>query len=217
MNAIKNNYTVLGLLISYFSISLLNILFSQIYGSQLNNFQAISREMLVFVCMAFLFWIIIKKENRTLESIGLYNSKWRKTVINVIIGLLITIGGIALSLWLLNLLGLEFGTSTAFDKLTPIAVLIIVIRAGVVEEVFMRGYIYERLKEYLKSPIAAALLSTIPFALFHYNQGWAGIIISFILGSILMGLYMWKRDLKANIIIHFLIDFIPNLLLVSIL
>lgn len=216
MKSKLNSYSILGLFISYFSISLLSILFSTIFGNQLNSIQAISRELLIFGCMAFLFWIIIKKENLTLESIGLYNSKWLTTFKNVIIGLIITIGGIALSLWILDLLGLKFGTSTAFDKLTPIAVLVIVIRAGIVEEVFMRGYIYERMKVVLKSPIAAALISTIPFALFHYTQGWAGIIISFILGSILMGLYMWKRDLKANIIIHFLIDFVPNLLLVAI-
>jgi membrane protease YdiL (CAAX protease family) len=81
----------------------------------------------------------------------------------------------------------------------------------VAEEVFMRGYLLERLTTLTRSPWAAVTLSLIPFALLHYpGQGWAGVLISFFAGGVLTWFYLWKRDLKANIIAHFLVDFIPN-------
>lgn len=210
-------YTPIGLLISYFSITALSIVFANLFGEQLTSLQAIARELLIFGCVGILFFIILKKEKLTLNSIGLHNRHWGKSMLYVLIGLLFSIGGIALSLWLCQLLGWEFGTSTAFDKLSPLAIFIIVLRAGIAEEVFMRGYIFERLTGFFNNKWAAALLSTIPFALLHYKQGYAGILISFVLGAILMGMYMWKRDLKSNIITHFTIDFVPNLLLAAII
>jgi membrane protease YdiL (CAAX protease family) len=38
-------------------------------------------------------------------------------------------------------------------------------------------------------------------------------LIALVLGGILTGFYLWKRNLVANIFAHFLIDFIPNVLL----
>jgi membrane protease YdiL (CAAX protease family) len=51
----------------------------------------------------------------------------------------------------------------------------------------------------------------VPFALLHYTQGWSGIIISFAAGAVLTATYWWKRNLPANMIAHFLIDFLANI------
>jgi uncharacterized protein len=51
------------------------------------------------------------------------------------------------------------------------------------------------------------------FALGHYRQGVAGIIIALLTGAVLTYAYVWKRDLVANMIAHFTVDFVPNILL----
>jgi membrane protease YdiL (CAAX protease family) len=72
----------------------------------------------------------------------------------------------------------------------------------------------ERLSSLTGSKAAAVILSLVPFALLHYpGQGWAGVLVSFAAGGVLTWFYLWKRDLKANIIAHFLVDFIPNVAL----
>jgi len=35
-------------------------------------------------------------------------------------------------------------------------------------------------------------------------------VIALALGAILSGFYLWRRDLVANMIAHFLVDFIAN-------
>lgn len=38
-----------------------------------------------------------------------------------------------------------------------------------------------------------------------------------VLGGVLSGLYLWKRNLWVNMSVHFLVDFIPNVLLAGVL
>jgi len=39
----------------------------------------------------------------------------------------------------------------------------------------------------------------------------ANILIAFVLDGILAALYLWRRDLVANTLAHFLVDFVANL------
>jgi membrane protease YdiL (CAAX protease family) len=109
-------------------------------------------------------------------------------------------------------LGWKYGDSKAFDKPSLATIAFITLRAGIAEEVFMRGFLIERLTEMTKNIYVACMLSLVPFALFHAWQGPAGVLISFVLGGYLTFIYVWRRDLKSNIITHFLVDFIPNVI-----
>ena len=40
-----------------------------------------------------------------------------------------------------------------------------------------------------------------------------GVVLALVLGSIITGYYLWKRDLLAAMFAHFLVDFVPNVLL----
>jgi membrane protease YdiL (CAAX protease family) len=40
----------------------------------------------------------------------------------------------------------------------------------------------------------------------------AGVFLALVLGAILTGFYLWKRNLLAVIVAHFMVDFIPNIL-----
>ncbi|MFL6568148.1 MAG: CPBP family intramembrane glutamic endopeptidase, partial [Chthoniobacterales bacterium] len=88
----------------------------------------------------------------------------------------------------------------------------IVIRAGVVEELCYRGYAIERLHALGLPRNVAAIVPLIIFGIGHWTGGWANIVIALALGGILAAFYLWKRDLLANMVGHFLVDFFGNVL-----
>jgi len=45
-----------------------------------------------------------------------------------------------------------------------------------------------------------------------WTGGAANIAIALALGAILAGFYLWRRDLIANMIGHFAVDFVANVL-----
>ena len=99
-----------------------------------------------------------------------------------------------------------------FDKLPLWLITLIVIRAGVVEELFYRGYAIERLQALGLGRFASAAIPLVIFSVAHWTGGWANIVIALALGAILAGFYLWRRDLVANMIGHGLVDFVGNVL-----
>ena len=108
-------------------------------------------------------------------------------------------------------LGIRYGEDSAISRSLPVTFLTIV-RAAVAEELFYRGYAFERIEALAGSKWIAAAVTLTLFAGFHYRQGLAGMTLVLVVGAILTGFYMWKRDLMAAVAAHFLVDFIPNIL-----
>jgi len=54
----------------------------------------------------------------------------------------------------------------------------------------------------------AAAIPMLIFSLGHWNTGWPNVVNAFLLGSVLSLFYIWRRDLLANMIGHFLVDVI---------
>jgi membrane protease YdiL (CAAX protease family) len=153
----------------------------------------------------------MKGEKLGLDSIGLKFDGWNKSLLLTFAIMVSSVVAIIIGVLISQLMGWSFGESKAFDALSLWTVTLVTIRAGVAEEVFMRGYLLERLTTISGSNWIAIALSLLPFALLHYpGQGWAGVLVSFNAGAVLTAFYFWKRDLKANILAHFLIDFIAN-------
>jgi len=46
----------------------------------------------------------------------------------------------------------------------------------------------------------------------HWTGGWANIVIALVLGGMLALFFIWRRDLVANMIGHWFVDFIGNVL-----
>ena len=210
---IPNRFTWIGLFLSMFSITAINLVFKSIFGDQLNDAQMMTREILIFGMVGFLLFYIIPKEKLDLSSIGLHNKQWGRSLLFAVVIFVVCIAALFGCLEICKLLGWKFGESKSFDLLSKPVVAFITLRAGVAEEVFMRGFLLERFTTITGKKWMAFLLSTIPFGLLHYTQGYAGILIATVAGGVLALFYFWKRDLKANIIAHFLIDFIPNVLM----
>src|SRR5204862_1712701 len=85
--------------------------------------------------------------------------------------------------------------SAAFEKLPLWLITLIVLRAGVVEELLYRGYAIERLQAFGLKRAWAAGLPLVIFALGHWTGGAANILIALVLGAILSAFYLWRRDL----------------------
>ncbi len=213
MNHKISGYTWVGILISMFSITVINLSMKALYGPILNNLQMITKELIILGVTAFLLFYIIPKEKLNLDSIGLHARNIKKNWLWIFGLLLICIAGLAICLLVCKWLGWPFGESKSFDKLSPWVITLVTLRAGISEEVFMRGFLLERFTTITGKKWIAFLLSTLPFGFLHYPQGYAGILIATVAGGILALFYFWKRDLIINIIAHFLVDFIPNVVL----
>jgi membrane protease YdiL (CAAX protease family) len=103
-------------------------------------------------------------------------------------------------------------SGAALAKLPVWLVTLIVVRAGVLEELFYRGYAIERLEALGLNRFWAGTIPLVIFSVGHWTGGWANMVIALVLGAALTLFYLWRRDLVANIIGHFLVDFISNVI-----
>ena len=89
----------------------------------------------------------------------------------------------------------------------------LVLRAAVVEEIIFRGYLIEKVRQLTGSTAAAVLVSVAAFTLAHLSK-WGAVHLIPVFGTavVLALLYVWKRDLGANMLAHFLIDGVGFLL-----
>jgi uncharacterized protein len=201
--------TWIGLFISLFALLLVRQAISY-FAPTLTTGSAIVRETLLWASAAALLIIVRRGERLPLKSIGIGTSRWWKSilwglVIAVVSGLIV--GALA------ALTGYGHGPgSAAFERLPLWLITLIVLRAGVVEELFYRGYAIERLQAVGVNPVWAAGIPLIIFALGHWTGGAANILIALAAGAILTAFYFWRRDLIANMIGHGLVDFIANVL-----
>jgi uncharacterized protein len=208
--------TYLGLALALFGVPLLIYLFqSRVAAGPYTNHFVITKELSIFALTGVLLLLITKGEKLGLDSIGLHNRNWGKSILWGLIGTVIVIAALALLLFIFPKVGIKFGQGGESDRYKNVSLWVMtlmVLRAGIVEEICYRGYAIERLEKMTGNWIIYFLIPLILFGLFHYKQGLGGIIISFVAGAILAVLYLKRRDLKANIITHFLVDFLPNVL-----
>lgn len=83
---------------------------------------------------------------------------------------------------------------------------IISINAGLSEELFFRLLLPLLLVLVLGDVVAAFAVSALSFGLVHFYQGWAGVILTTILGGILTLVYLGTGHLWIAIIVHAAID-----------
>jgi membrane protease YdiL (CAAX protease family) len=206
------SWTYAGLAIALFAAPAIVILFKLAGFTRADFGATVVRELIILALVAILFWIIRDREKLPLSSIGLRPQKIVPAVLWSLAVMLLFVVGIAACLLVLPLLGLSYGSSSG--PAVPIGVsLLLYARAGIAEEVFYRGYAIERIEALTGSRAIAAALPLLIFAGSHFSQGPAGILMTFVIGAIATAIYLWKRNLLILIIAHFMVDFIPNVLL----
>ena len=205
-------WTLAGLALALVGASALLIAQRAITGPIAGVPQILAREGMLFALAAVLVLIIRRGERLPLSSIGFNLDRPRRTALLSLAVFLALCVGVAVALSLLHVAGLPMPDSKGF-KPPPLVMTLVVIRAGMVEELFYRGFAIERLEWLTRNKWVAAILPLLFFTAAHYTGGVSGMLIALVLGGILTFFYMWKRDLIANMTGHFLIDFIPNVLL----
>jgi membrane protease YdiL (CAAX protease family) len=171
---------------------------------------AILKEALIWLSAVALVVLIRRGEHLPLRSIGLGTARWWESILwGFIVAIVsaVVVGALAHVTHYGNGPG-----SAAFEKLPLWLITLIVFRAGVVEELFYRGYAIERLQLVGLGRFWAVAIPLVIFSLGHWTGGAANILIAFAAGLILTGFYLWRRDLVANMIGHGLIDFVGNVL-----
>jgi hypothetical protein len=71
---------------------------------------------------------------------------------------------------------------------------LVVLRAGIVEELFYRGYAIERLQLLGLNRWLAAVIPLLIFGFGHGTNGWANVVLALALGAVLTAFYLWRRD-----------------------
>ena len=198
-----------GLFIAFFGMLIMRQTVSYFYPT-LTFTAALWKESLIWLCVIALLLVIWRGEHLSLRSVGLGTADWRKSLLwsLPLAVVCILVGGVVVAIT-------HYGHSEnaeAFGRLPVWLVSLICVRAGVVEELFFRGYAIERLESLGLNRFWAAAIPLAVFAVGHWTGGWANIVIALAIGAVLAAFYLWRRDLAANMIAHFLVDFIPNVL-----
>jgi membrane protease YdiL (CAAX protease family) len=201
--------TWIGLFIAFFGMLIARQAVSYFYPT-ITVTAAVWKESLIWLCVIALFLVIRNGEHLSLRSVGIGNSAPMKSVLwsLPLAVVCFLIGGLLVAIT-------HYGHSEnaeAFGKLPVWLVSLICVRAGFAEELFFRGYAIERLEAFGLSRFWAAGIPLVVFAFGHWTGGWANIVIALALGAVLSASYLWRRDLVMNMIGHFLVDFIPNVL-----
>ncbi|MES2300031.1 MAG: CPBP family intramembrane glutamic endopeptidase [Pseudomonadota bacterium] len=171
------------------------------------------RECLMFFSAYGLWCSLRRNESLGWSAIGLAKPALKPTALIVVIGLAVSAALIAVWDIVMDDLHIPLGGKSASVTMpTSLAVLLLMIlRAGVLEEFFFRGVAMGRLEAATGSRAIAAVLPLFVFAGLHWNTGLRNMLGALALGLVLTVLYFWKRNLWANIIVHFVIDLAPVL------
>ena len=201
--------TWLGLLLSLFAMPAIRYALV-FFVPEVTFGWAILKEVLFWISAVALVLVIRRGEHLSLRSIGLGTARWWTSILW---GLAIAVVLAAVMGVLAHLTGYGHGPgSAAFEKLPLWLLTLIVFRAGVVEELFYRGYAMERLRMIGLGRFLSIAIPLVIFSVGHLSGGAANVLIAFAAGAILTGFYLWRRDLVANMIGHGLVDFVANVL-----
>jgi membrane protease YdiL (CAAX protease family) len=198
-----------GLLISLFGMFVLRWAFSWVFRDTTTTSAAL-KELCTWLTAAALLLLIRRGERLPLSSIGLGTVRWWKSLLWA---LAIAATALVAAGFVSHFTGYgQEPGSGPLGKLPLWLLFLIVVRAGVVEELFYRAYPIERLQSLgLARPLAAGIPLLI-FAFGHANHGLLSAIIAFVVGGVLAVFYLWRRDLVANMVGHSLVDVIGVIL-----
>jgi len=196
--------TWIGLFLALFGMLIIRGAYNRLAPDPAAPHFVFVREICFYIFAVSMLLFVRFVEKRPLTSIGIGTSKALKTLgWGFVTGLLCLVAGGIVG-FLTHFNGGE--TGKILSRLPLWLLFVIVIRAGIVEELCYRGYPIERLQEAGLSKFWAAFIPLMIFAVAHWTGGWANIAIAFVLGGILAAFYLWRRDLIANIFAHALVD-----------
>jgi membrane protease YdiL (CAAX protease family) len=165
-------------------------------------------EILWWILVAVIILYVTRAEHRPLASIGFRVP--RAADIGLAVAAAIVMIGLIGVIFTVVLPALHLSVSRQLNAARGAPILfrlVQVTRAAVAEEITFRGYGYERIQEISGSRWLAAISTWALFTIAHLSSwGWGQVIIAAAGGLILTLLYVWRRNLWANMIAHWLTD-----------
>jgi uncharacterized protein len=167
---------------------------------------------LLFVTLGYIVFV----ERLRLSSIGLKRPGWMTLAVAALTAAALFALDPAID-WVIGLL--HVNTDPGSGSGHPLGAMpywyraVLVVRAAVAEEVIFRGYAIERIEALTGSTTLAVIVSAAMFGYAHLAfWGWAPALNVAAGGLVLALVYVWRRDLGANILAHFIVDAIALLL-----
>lgn len=161
----------------------------------------------------FVILYVLKVEELPLSSIGFKRPSVPDIVAGACTGALIIVGFALLYYFVLP--ALHFSEHKQVHQLASTPLwwkLISVVRAAVAEEIIFRGYGFERLRSLSGSTVFAALASWAIFTVEHLSVwGFGHLLIAGFGGILLTLVYVWRRNIYAAMVAHFIADLISVL------
>lgn len=155
-------------------------------------------------------WLGVRKRGGNLRTLsgGRWNS-WSDLASDV---------GLAISSWV-GLLGVNWiaarllgSESVNYVSLVPKAIpeilawIAVSVSAGICEELIYRGYLQQQLHALGGNLSLAVLAQGLIFGLMHSYQGWKSATVICVIGMLLGALAAWRKNLRANILVHTWVD-----------
>jgi uncharacterized protein len=174
----------------------------------------IARDLALMSLVMFFLW----RNGESLASIGWKREHW---VREVLVGIALfpvfffILGAVA---YLLQGIGFnipstgeeKFLAAVSFSQMA--LALLLVVTVAVVEETIFRGYLLLRFVHITGSGTWAVVVSAVIFSLGHGYEGSAGVGTVGIMGMVFAVIYLWRKNIIAPVVIHFLQDFLGILL-----
>lgn len=166
-------------------------------------------ELPFWILTVVLFAYVLLVERKALSSIGLRVPGIVDVLLAIGCGFVIAFGYGFIALFVLPRLHLTTNTAEMAKLLrTPLWYrVLLVTRAAVSEELLFRAYPIERLAEWTGRRWIGAVLSLAAFTVAHL-AGWGAAHLIFVAfaGGMLTILYLWRRNLWANMLAHWITD-----------
>ena len=203
-----------GLALALFGIPLVTNGFRFFHGAPRTSLAFLGKEALVLGMTGLLLLVVVRGEGRPLSSIGLHARRIQTSLAWGLLGAVMTFAAMAGVVLLEHfLLRVPDGGPGPARWMPPLPILVVMLlRAGLCEEICFRGYAIERLQELTGSRLVASGVPLGIFILSHFNLGREGIALAAAGGLALTVLYLLRRDLLANIVAHAIVDLVPNVL-----
>lgn len=165
---------------------------------------------LIWVLAATVITLVIYGEGRALRTIGLKPITIKETLLAIGLGILLSLSVPILTVIVSRIIpSSQEGSVTAVVMNVPAGIMLLAtLTAGITEEILYRGYAIERITEITGNQWLAIFVSVATFVLVHLAAwNWTHIVAVVLpLGIVLSGIYVWKRNLILNMVVHTLID-----------
>jgi membrane protease YdiL (CAAX protease family) len=182
------------------------------FGRWLGQFQSVGHMVLTesafwaIVVIALLYVCLI--EQRPLSSIGIRKPGVVDLALAVATGALIV--ALMAAVYLVIFPALHWNEGGQLKSISAIPrwlQCIVVVRAAVSEEITFRGYGIERVQELTGSRAIAGLATLSVFTIDHISfWGWHHLLVAGSAGAVLTLFYLWRRNLWASMLAHFIVD-----------